>query len=131
MDEITVLATDKNELYRWLRANHIKPLTLSTSDDLVQISIPYTTDAVEKICKLLQRLIVLKNPIVRESTLLKDNLINTLLDPLYASMLDKLTPFIADYGIIHLDGYITFKMQEYNFLIYKRLYAIIKGGPRP
>lgn len=80
----------------------------------------------ESLSILLEEVILHKNPITRGYKCLCDNIKNSIFIPCRNDIYSDLSKFLQDNNQINIDGYISFRMDEYNYLVNLVLYTIVK-----
>ena len=128
MRTLTFLTKEKN-LTHWLAVTQVAPLSLETYEDgTTEFTLLDNEETLCQICAFLQKRLILKNPVLTNDTssFSEDMLLETFVTPMHTQMLEELRIFIKEHPLIHLDGYFTFMMHEYQFLICKKLYSLIR-----
>lgn len=133
---LTILTTHHyhKELCHWLEVHGFMPHTLLTADNTTQAVIPFSDPYLLPLCTLLQQLLMLENPIIKDAHLVKRHIINTIFIPLQNTMIQELRAFFEEQSTnptIHLNGYLTFRLQKYQLLISGKLYGIMKRTLHP
>ncbi|MCL2285012.1 MAG: putative sporulation protein YtxC [Firmicutes bacterium] len=81
---------------------------------------------IQSLLLLLYNIAIKENPIYRHSSKLRhmaENLLNT---PLHKDDLKRLKTFLRTGKELHIDGYVTFRMEEFREKLDMMLYSIIK-----
>ena len=123
---IIILTKHKEEIEKWIVNHQIKPLCKISNDGYTRLEILKTDIYILYLCHFIQNILLLKNPIIKEAKVVKEHILSSIISPMHTNILSELTEFFKENNIINIDGYITFRMQKYNLLIYRRLYGIMK-----
>jgi len=120
--------TYKNELKNFIKTltqNNLCTISIATSH-AVKLTWANSKDFIETILFLLYNIAMLENPVYRYSPKLK-NLASILQNTeLHNTELTRLETFLKSNSELNLEGYVTFRMEEYSAKLDMILYEIIK-----
>jgi len=86
----------------------------------------YGDGVIEELMYFLEDIAVTENPIYRNSAKLRNMAQNLRYAPVHKRERKRLKGFLRENGILHLEGYTTFRMEEYRDRLDMMTYSLIK-----
>jgi len=118
----TIVTLEYSQLLtNWLEQNFAKP-----KGKVFQVDISLTDT--EMLPVLLEEILLHKNPITKSRHIVSKRIKKSLFAPLREEIKAELLQFLEHNDTINLDGYVTFRMDRYSFLINKFLYNIVSSN---